>query len=51
MNIYQIKSPLLTSGKNPFESMKNIELKLFFKDLYYAAWWPYYILRNINKSS
>ncbi len=51
MNIYKIQSPLITSKNKPFETIKKIELKLFFKDLYFAAWWPYYIVRNLKNKS
>jgi hypothetical protein len=45
MFLYKIKSPLTPKdNQHPLFSMKKIELNLFFKDLYYAIWWPYYIL-------
>ena len=53
MSFYNIKSPLLItkegSKENPLFAFKNIELGLFFKDIYYAIWWPYYIIRNFEQ--
>ena len=51
MSVKQIISPLYQGSEikktgNPFDSFKKIELKLFFKDVYYASWWPYYLLRK-----
>ncbi len=48
MIIYKIKSPFNQLGENPFIAMKKIELTLFFKEVYYAIWWPYYITSNIS---
>jgi hypothetical protein len=50
MILYKIKSPFNQLGENPFIALKKIDLKLFFKDVYYAIWWPYYITNNINSS-
>lgn len=51
MSIKKIPSPLnnnkiTTPEDTPFNNMKSIELKLFFKELYCASWWPYYLLRK-----
>ena len=51
MSIKNIPSPMnnykvLTTEDSPFNHMKKIELKLFFKELYYALWWPYYLVRK-----
>jgi uncharacterized metal-binding protein len=48
--VLHIKSPFINEKKeNPFTSLKKIEINLFFKDLYYAIWWPYYIVRELKK--
>lgn len=48
MGLKKIPSPMQT--KNPSESpvnnMKSLELKLFFKEVYYILWWPYYLIRK-----
>jgi hypothetical protein len=50
MIIYGIKSPfVITRTESPFTSIKKIEIKLFFKDIYYAIWWPYYIIKGLKK--
>lgn len=50
MIICGIKSPFITnSTESPFTSVKRIEMKLFFKDVYYSMWWPYYIFKKISK--
>jgi len=36
----KIKTPL---SEKAIKDYKGVEFKLFLKDLYYAAWWPYYI--------
>jgi len=48
--LLHIKSPFIDEkNESPFVSMKKIDLKLFFKDIYYAIWWPYYIVRALKK--
>lgn len=51
MSIKKIISPLYQVNEmektgNPFNAFKKIEVKLFLKDVYYASWWPYYLLRK-----
>ncbi len=46
MSIYGIKSPFLQEKEPPFSAVKSIDLKTFFNDIYYAVWWPYYILNS-----
>lgn len=51
MSVKKIVSPLyqgieIEKTGNPFSAFKKIELVLFFKDIYYASWWPYYLLRK-----
>ncbi|NCQ51631.1 hypothetical protein GW796_07000 [archaeon] len=46
MMIYKVKSPLVKNNENPFTSFKSLEFKLFFKDIYFALWWPYYIIKK-----
>lgn len=51
MSLKKIPSPLnnnkvTTPEDTPFKNIKSIEINLFFKELYYAAWWPYYLLRK-----
>lgn len=49
MAILGIKSPLTKNKGNPFTEYKTIEIKIFFQDIYYAIWWPCYILRKLKK--
>lgn len=49
MIIYKVKSPFVTKEKeSPFITIKKIDMKLFFKDIYYAIWWPYYIIEGFK---
>lgn len=32
-----------------FPHLGKINLKLFFLDIYYAVWWPYYLIRLLKK--
>ena len=38
----KINTPMTKAG------FKKISLTLFFKDIYYAIWWPYYLLNAKN---
>ncbi len=50
MIIYGVKSPFVTKeNESPYISVKKIDLKLFFKDVYYAIWWPYYVFKDLRK--
>lgn len=50
MFLLKISSPLNPkNNKNLFLTIKKIELKLFFTDIYYAIWWPYYLFKKNNK--
>lgn len=42
----KIKMPLT---QKPVNEYKKIEFKLFFKDIYYALWWPYYLWNRYIK--
>lgn len=48
--LLRIRSPFINeTNENPFKSLEKIDLNLFFKDIYYAIWWPYYIVRALKK--
>jgi len=51
MSIKKVPSPLnnyepLSPDNSPMHKMKSIQLNLFFKEIYYTLWWPYYILHK-----
>jgi hypothetical protein len=51
MSIKKIPSPMnngkvVTQEDSPYNNMKSIQLNLFFKEIYYTLWWPYYLIRK-----
>lgn len=51
MSIKKIPSPLngnepVSYENSPADKINRIEFKLFFKEIYYTLWWPYYLLQK-----